>query len=48
MNRRRFIAFTAALPACRPSSGEMEGVLRLGHFPNLTHVQALVAHQMTR
>jgi NitT/TauT family transport system substrate-binding protein len=48
MNRRRFFTLTAALPACRPSSGEMEGVLRLGHFPNLTHVQALVAHQMTR
>jgi NitT/TauT family transport system substrate-binding protein len=48
MNRRRFVALAAALPACRPSSGEMEGVLRLGHFPNLTHVQALVAHQMTR
>jgi NitT/TauT family transport system substrate-binding protein len=36
------------LPACRRQSGEIEGVLRLGHFPNLTHVQALVAHQMTR
>lgn len=26
----------------------MEGVLRLGHFPNVTHVQALVAHQLSR
>lgn len=48
MNRRRFLSFVAALPACRPAGGEVEGVLRLGHFPNLTHVQALVAHQMTR
>lgn len=48
MNRRRFLAIAAALPSCRPQSGEVEGVLRLGHFPNLTHVQALVAHQMTR
>jgi NitT/TauT family transport system substrate-binding protein len=48
MKRRRILAMIASLPACRPRSGEMDGVLRLGHFPNLTHVQALVAHQLTR
>jgi NitT/TauT family transport system substrate-binding protein len=53
LNRRRFLTLTAAasataLPACRPRGGEVEGVLRLGHFPNVTHVQALVAHQLSR
>ncbi len=48
MNRRRFLAFTSALPACAPRGGGEEGVLRLGHFPNVTHVQALVAHQLSR
>jgi NitT/TauT family transport system substrate-binding protein len=48
MNRRHFLALASALSSCRPQGGEVEGVLRLGHFPNLTHVQALVAHQLTR
>jgi NitT/TauT family transport system substrate-binding protein len=48
MNRRRFLSFTALLPACGRRDAEEAGVLRLGHFPNVTHVQALVAHQLSR
>ena len=50
MNRRRFLplapAALAGLAACRPKP--QDGVLRLGHFPNITHVQGLVAHALTR
>jgi sulfonate transport system substrate-binding protein len=55
MNRRHFLhalpaALGAALPACRkpaPGPGE-KPVIRFGHFPNITHVQALVAHNLSR
>lgn len=47
MNRRRFLLSTAALAGCRPAPAP-EGVLRLGHFPNVTHLQALVARSFTR
>ena len=30
-----------------PARGEMQ-TLRLGHFPNITHIQGLVAHALTR
>lgn len=50
MNRRILILLVAlglaGLPSCRPERDP--GVIRLGHFPNLTHVQGLVAHQLTR
>ncbi|HCN28836.1 MAG TPA: aliphatic sulfonate ABC transporter substrate-binding protein [Verrucomicrobiales bacterium] len=47
MNRRRFLLSAAALTGCRPAA-DPEGVLRIGHFPNVTHVQALVARSMSR
>jgi len=41
-----------ALTACGKSSGPGQAtgkpVIRMGHFPNITHVQALVAHQLSR
>jgi NitT/TauT family transport system substrate-binding protein len=50
MKRRRFLSLTslslAGLPACRPKADA--NVIRFGHFPNITHVQGLVAHALTR
>ncbi len=34
------------LPSCKPE--EDSSVVRIGHFPNVTHVQALVARNMSR
>lgn len=52
MNRRHFLsltAFTAAgLPSCSPKPVAANAPVRFGHFPNITHVQALVAHQLSR
>jgi NitT/TauT family transport system substrate-binding protein len=31
-----------------PTRATAETVLRIGHFPNITHIQALVAHAMSR
>lgn len=45
--RRRFLLSAAALTGCRRAV-DPEGVLRIGHFPNVTHIQALVARSMTR
>ncbi len=53
MKRRKFLAVTtlglAGLPSCKPkpAAGEVS-VIRFGHFPNITHVQGLVAQQLTR
>ena len=50
MKRRHFISFSvlAALSACgRKSAGPLTRI-RFGHFPNVTHVQGLVAHQLSR
>jgi len=46
---RTFAAIAVALSAilAGPSAGAKE-TLRVGHFPNVTHVQALVARQMER
>jgi NitT/TauT family transport system substrate-binding protein len=47
-----FLAAAAmALPGCKPQAdtgapGQL--VLRIGHFPNITHVQALVANALSR
>jgi hypothetical protein len=30
------------------TSASAETVLRIGHFPNITHVQALIAHNLSR
>ena len=55
IHRRAFIALTAiatlALAACNKqpeTSADGKPVIRFGHFPNITHVQALVAHQLSR
>ncbi len=52
MNRRHFIASlagAAALPSCKPGASDGgKKVLRFGHFPNITHVQGLVAHNLSR
>lgn len=52
MNRRNFLlsaASAATLAACgKKPSGSGKPLLRFGHFPNITHVQALVAHALSR
>ncbi len=52
MNRRDFLFTTAgaaALSACKPAPApDGKQVLRFGHFPNVTHVQGLVAHHLSR
>ena len=52
MNRRSFLlasAGIAALTACKPAAVPgAKPVLRFGHFPNITHVQGLVAHALSR
>lgn len=46
MKTIRLICLCALLALVRPANAET--VLRLGHFPNITHAQALVAHNLTR
>lgn len=50
MNRRHFISTSTfalgALASCKPKSNA--NVIRFGHFPNITHVQGLVAHALSR
>ncbi|MEI7713777.1 MAG: ABC transporter substrate-binding protein [Rhodospirillales bacterium] len=42
-------AIVAAAVFCRiPSAQAEQTLLRVGHFPNITHVQALVAHGLSR
>ncbi len=50
MNRRHFLATAtaASLSACKPSRTSGKTALRFGHFPNITHLQGLVAHQLSR
>lgn len=56
MNRRHFLTLTAAgisapLAACKKTTNTTSGgkpVIRFGHFPNVTHVQGLVAHALSR
>lgn len=54
MNRRHFLSLAPAALATSSSlltsckKGPDANVLRFGHFPNITHVQGLVAHQMSR
>ena len=51
MNRRHFLslsAFTAAgFPSCNSKPADPNAPVRFGHFPNITHVQGLVAHRLT-
>ena len=47
MNRRNFLSLSTAaalLPACGKGGKNPQAALRLGHFPNITHIQGLVAH----
>ena len=52
MNRRHIVFASLSsvlLAACSPSvEPGAKPVVRIGHFPNITHVQALVAHQLSR
>lgn len=51
MNRRNFLSLSTAaalLPACGKARKNPHAALRLGHFPNITHIQGLVAHQLSR
>lgn len=42
-----FFSFAAFVWATAPATAQRE-TLRIGHFPNITHVQALVAHALSR
>ena len=45
------LAAALAFPACKPNEnakGAPQRVIRLGHFPNVTHAQALVASHLSR
>jgi NitT/TauT family transport system substrate-binding protein len=58
MNRRHFIQLSAGgLAASLSACGQKEAprvnadgkpIIRFGHFPNVTHVHGLIAHQLTR
>ena len=52
MKKRFFLSLaTAALASScgkQISTAEGKPIIRFGHFPNITHVQALVAHQLSR
>src|ERR1700693_1759914 len=42
------LLFTAALVFAGKLSAQNAVTIRVGHFPNVTHVQALVAHALSR
>jgi len=44
----RMIWLLLALVLILPAHAEQAGVIRVGHFPNITHGQALVAHNLSR
>lgn len=52
MNRRHFLTLSslsaAGLTACGKKAVDAKAAVRFGHFPNITHVQGLVAHQLSR
>jgi NitT/TauT family transport system substrate-binding protein len=45
---RPFLAALAAVLLLWPLPSRAQTVLRVGHFPNITHAQGLVAHAMSR
>src|SRR5260221_5315747 len=47
-NRLRLLAALAALLAPFAAAAAPQTLLRVGHFPNITHAQALVAAQLSR
>lgn len=48
MNTQRFLLLVAAFVISRATVHADTKTLRVGHFPNVTHVQALVAHNLSR
>jgi sulfonate transport system substrate-binding protein len=46
--RRSVILAVAALLVSLTTASRADTVLRVGHFPNITHAQGLVAHALTR
>ncbi len=52
MKRRHFLSLTTlaatGLSSCGKKPVVANAAVRFGHFPNITHVQALVAHQLSR
>jgi NitT/TauT family transport system substrate-binding protein len=44
----KIIRLLLALVLTSPALAEQGGVIRVGHFPNITHAQALVAHNLSR
>src|SRR4026209_1545135 len=43
-----WILFLGSLMTTAPSSAAAGDTIRVGHFPNVTHVQGLVAHHLSR
>ena len=52
MNRRHFLPLAALAPAwlasCSKKPAAPDSPVRFGHFPNITHIHGLVAHQLSR
>ena len=48
MKTFRLLFLTAALLALAVSARAQQTVLRVGHFPNITHAQGLIASELTR
>lgn len=51
MNRRRALSLmlmASGLSACGGRKQDGKPVLRVGHFPNITHAQAVIANQLSR
>ncbi|TDU70746.1 NitT/TauT family transport system substrate-binding protein [Prosthecobacter fusiformis] len=50
MNRRHFLTTlgAAGLASCSKKPVDANAPLRFGHFPNITHIQGLVAHALSR
>ncbi len=45
---KKILMLVAALAALTPCANAETKVLRMGHFPNITHAQGVIAHAMTR
>jgi len=50
MKIKTLVAVIGALSlcSCKPSAPEKKTVIRFGHFPNITHAQAVIAHALSR
>lgn len=47
-SRRRLLCLAFAAVLCSPGAFAQDTTIRVGHFPNITHAQALVARAMER